>query len=955
MANVAFKRGLAANLPSAGNAVDGVFYLTTDTNRLYVGNADKNVVDLNRYIKVVNSTAMLYPSTGVTNEGLAAGDFVWVSGGNMLLVCVDPKGTTLQNTWTQINPPDTDSDTKVTGLGISDTVDAANNKITITLTLDQTTTAVTGGKTYTSPSQKTASIELTKAELDSVLDHSVGIAPSAITGGGAKITPNGSGSNANEFVNLKPGENITITVSGDDITVAAKDTKYDLNTEASTSTGILKLAARDNTETDTITFKSGNDAIVASSDDSENITYTHKAYTTTGSDSTATDKNPAHGGKFTVIDGITADKGHVTGYTTKEITLPSDNNTTYAISALTHDNKAKVRLTAGGTGSGTDDVVFAAGEDLTVAAAKDVVTYTHKDYGDLSASPSAQTDKTPAHGGSFLVVDGITASNGHITGYTTKSVKLPTDLNTKNSEVSVSVGANESGGNSAGSVVVSVKDSDGNTKIGRADNVLYQKITVDGTEKTVYNQGSLGSFYSASKIDEKLNAVNAMTYKGTVGTGATVTTLPTSGVKVGDTYKVATKGTHGGHSCDVGDLLIATGTETNGVISSGLTWTYVPSGDDTDTQHNVSVVDGNDLAEIVLGNNTGAATTKVTVKGGTAVNIDGDEANDIITVSHEDVGRTDGTSTAVSPAHGTGFTVVDAVETNAQGHVTSVKTKTVNLPTDNNTTYSISAVDVDGDAQAKLRLTASGSGSGNDDVVFAAGDGLTVGAAGDVITFAHESVDTNAEDGTENGGTIAHGTNFSVISDVKVNDRGHVTGLVTKTYTLPTDNNTKYNLGLQKDHKIALTNTDDSVVKAVSLTNTDGYITLTDTVADNKISIDHLSYTATTLGSTVVKDETLAHGGALTAVVGVTRDSGGHITGVKTRKWTLPGDNNTTYSLSGQTTAQKTKNTAVTITSTLTASNPTGSSNAAFDLTTSSLQMVAGTKSVAIDLVWGSF
>jgi hypothetical protein len=40
MANVAFKRGLSANLP-IGNAVDGVFYLTTDTNRLYVGNSNK--------------------------------------------------------------------------------------------------------------------------------------------------------------------------------------------------------------------------------------------------------------------------------------------------------------------------------------------------------------------------------------------------------------------------------------------------------------------------------------------------------------------------------------------------------------------------------------------------------------------------------------------------------------------------------------------------------------------------------------------------------------------------------------------------------------------------------------------------------------------------------------------------------------------------------------------------
>lgn len=35
MANILFKRGLQNNLPTT--ATDGVFYLTTDTNRLYVG------------------------------------------------------------------------------------------------------------------------------------------------------------------------------------------------------------------------------------------------------------------------------------------------------------------------------------------------------------------------------------------------------------------------------------------------------------------------------------------------------------------------------------------------------------------------------------------------------------------------------------------------------------------------------------------------------------------------------------------------------------------------------------------------------------------------------------------------------------------------------------------------------------------------------------------------------
>ena len=47
MANLLFKRGLHANLPTT--AVDGAFYLTEDTHRLYAG-IGTELVDLNKYI-----------------------------------------------------------------------------------------------------------------------------------------------------------------------------------------------------------------------------------------------------------------------------------------------------------------------------------------------------------------------------------------------------------------------------------------------------------------------------------------------------------------------------------------------------------------------------------------------------------------------------------------------------------------------------------------------------------------------------------------------------------------------------------------------------------------------------------------------------------------------------------------------------------------------------------------
>ena len=64
----------------------------------------------------------------------------------------------------------------------------------------------------------------------------------------------------------------------------------------------------------------------------------------------------------------------------------------------------------------------------------------------------------------------------------------------------------------------------------------------------------------------------AMVFKGTVGTGGTVSTLPTTDVKVGDTYKVCAIGTYATQEAEIGDLFIATATTP--------TWAHVPSGDD---------------------------------------------------------------------------------------------------------------------------------------------------------------------------------------------------------------------------------------------------------------------------------------------------------------------------------------------------------------------------------------
>lgn len=75
-------------------------------------------------------------------------------------------------------------------------------------------------------------------------------------------------------------------------------------------------------------------------------------------------------------------------------------------------------------------------------------------------------------------------------------------------------------------------------------------------------------------VDDQISSVSGgMVFRGTIGTNGTAgTTLPTTNVKIGDTYKIITDGTYAGQVAKAGDLFIATATTP--------TWAYVPAGDE---------------------------------------------------------------------------------------------------------------------------------------------------------------------------------------------------------------------------------------------------------------------------------------------------------------------------------------------------------------------------------------
>jgi len=129
---------------------------------------------------------------------------------------------------------------------------------------------------------------------------------------------------------------------------------------------------------------------------------------------TSTQATVSNAGR-TYIQSITLDDfGHITAISSASETV-TDTNTTYSISTEAGGDiySEIIRLTAGGSGSGTDDVILAVGATgatygLTIAEAGDTITFAHADTSTLSGAQGSA-------GIAAITVDEM----GHVTAVTT--------------------------------------------------------------------------------------------------------------------------------------------------------------------------------------------------------------------------------------------------------------------------------------------------------------------------------------------------------------------------------------------------------------------------------------------------------------------------------------------------------------------------------------------------------
>ena len=222
-----------------------------------------------------------------------------------------------------------------------------------------------------------------------------------------------------------------------------------------------------------------------------------------------------------------------------------------------------------------------------------------------------------------------------------------------------------------GYVLKAKQDGSGNTITTTYAPLASPALTGTPTAPTATAGDSSTQIATTSFVQTAISGIaGAMYFKGTVGTGGTAgTTLPTTDVKVGDTYKICSAGTYASQAAKVGDLFIATATTP--------TWAYVPSGDDAAV---TSVTAGTGLTGGTITSTGTIALDTSGVSAGTYQGLTVDAYGRVTAASDMGYTTNTGTVTSVGLTNGGGLTISGSPITTSGsitvGHTNSVTAQT---------------------------------------------------------------------------------------------------------------------------------------------------------------------------------------------------------------------------------------------------------------------------------------
>lgn len=468
------------------------------------------------------------------------------------------------------------------------------------------------------------------------------------------------------------------------------------------------------------------------------------------------------GGTNVTLSG-TADNLTIAATDTKYDLLSSINGETVTIKLdSANDDPNYVKFEAGAKvdlkQDATDTTKYVISHETSAAEAKETKASINK------ASTNAQVITIPS-----VEIDAY----GHVISNKTTDVTVD---NTTYTQTKPTVGSQ------AGSIKVGLTDNKTNTVYAESDQIFYNKITVDGAETTVYNQGNLGSFYSKTWIDNKLKDLDAFRYKGTVASASDLTAK--TDVEIGDTYKASaafdlTNSEGKTERVHIGDIIISNGSETNGIITTP-TWDVLHTENNTDTTYVLSAKNDGTLGDRLTLTGTSGDPYNIQLKDDSIVEVTVIDADEV-KFSHATSGVTaqkyggEGTATLI---HG-GTIQVPNFTVNATGHITQAGVDTYTLPSEKS--YSIVTDATNDKITIKQNTDTLGTITYKDNTYINLD--VTGTGANAVIEAIHN--DVNRVDPAAVDKTLVFGQNFTVVTAVTSDDKGHITGVQLGNMAMP--------------------------------------------------------------------------------------------------------------------------------------------------------------------------
>lgn len=332
MANVSFKRGLSTALSNV-TVEDGVFYLTTDTNRLYVGQGN-NLAELNQSVTTYATWADME-----ANAPKQKGQFYYAIQENVL-ACYLPE----LNKWQQINPDHNDNDdTYISSLTVAPVDKSEAGKLIYKITVGQKTKHQGKGESTVTP-DITGQLEISSGDLNAIASKiAVGVAADAIAGNenGFVLKTTGSGADADTNIAIVGGDNVNVGRSedGKTITISSTDnnTTYDLLSNAGDAK--ITLHGTDNANR-TVSFVGAQQIEVSGANERE-IAIKHKDSSVNPGDYNSS----IDGNKITVPSFTVDQQGHITSASPNELTIPESHDTKTSIKSVSAGNDGRISIT----------------------------------------------------------------------------------------------------------------------------------------------------------------------------------------------------------------------------------------------------------------------------------------------------------------------------------------------------------------------------------------------------------------------------------------------------------------------------------------------------------------------------------------------------------------------------------------------------------------------------------